>query len=88
MGIQIGKSIMNQKQALAALKLGLKVTRPSWYYAAYLTLEDGRVACTFNDHTKMSSAITEFLTQDHNDWQIYDESKTSNGSTSIGDKGT
>lgn len=88
MGIQIGKSIMNQKQALAALKLGLKVCRPSWYYAAYLKLEDDRVTCTFNDASKMSNAISEFLTQDHNDWQIYDEPKTSNGSTSIRAEGT
>lgn len=61
---------MNQKEALTALMLGMKVRRKRWHNQAYVTKEANKLVMNFSDGTYLYSNQEEFMTQDHYDWEI------------------
>lgn len=65
---------MNQKEAMTALMLGLKVRQRRWTTLPYVYIQ-GKCICD-PDGVNLSS-VTDFLTQDHNDWEIVNEHKGS-----------
>lgn len=61
---------MNQKEALTALMLGLKIRRKRWHIKCYINIKDNSIIMNYQDGSYSRNRIDDFITQDHHDWEI------------------
>lgn len=62
---------MNQKEALLQMRIGNRIRRRRWEGGMYCAIENHRILVSFSDGIKTYFSLDDFITQDHNDWEVY-----------------